>query len=294
MRFTTEGGTTGWVVHQAAAYYSQLAGVLAGVSFTAITLLLGFSSERALRQRDEQRSNDRHAYRVAVALLVMAFLTLFVASFLWAVAAGDTVERRGLLATHAAGIVLSIGSLEIFAALIWLVAHFEPSAPDTTFSLLATVRRGFVLLAGLVGFYVGNGAALIFEVQALGEAWYWIATVGVALLSAAIAGGFLAVGQRKRTLLSLQLALYLGAVCASVEVIWFSVVMSVNPDTTFIGEADKVAHSGWIHLVASIVGLLLFLSVVTALANCLPTTVAAANHGRSAAIHRGKSGRRKR
>lgn len=144
----TRDSLMGWDITKAAALHSQLAGLLAGVTVTALALVL--SRDVFDREDDE----DRSLSLLAVRYLLVAFLVLGTAALEWGVIAGDlpTTESGGVLVrANLAGVFatagIGLGALQMLFGISALVIRFDERARSTC-------RRSFQLLAALVAFHL--------------------------------------------------------------------------------------------------------------------------------------------
>jgi hypothetical protein len=157
--------TLSWDVVKAAGLHSQLSGVLAGVAFVAMTLVL-------TRDVSRDRAKGHWLPRVMIGELFAAFLALAVASLTWGIIAGEASSDsvRPYAAGAFATIILTIGSVQMVAGLCYLVLDFD-SKPDeghdpavkpvsdndhksTDGGLIASCRTGYSLVAGFAIFNI--------------------------------------------------------------------------------------------------------------------------------------------
>jgi hypothetical protein len=126
-----------WSPITAASGQSTLAGVLAGVVFLAMTVILTVPRE----------SDGRAAADQALKLLFVSFLGLAVASYLLADLGGEQACPRGELEEALGGTVLGTFAIVMLAALTWLVAAWREDSRLLDFVRMAVyVAAAFVLL----------------------------------------------------------------------------------------------------------------------------------------------------
>jgi hypothetical protein len=129
--------THDWSPIAAGPPQSVLAGVLAGVSFLAVTVILTVS-------QDEER---QAAAGQALKLLFSAFFGLATASYLLADLGGEQACPRGGLEEALAGSLLGTFSLVMISAMTWLVAACRQDTRVLNFTRYpAYVASAFVLL----------------------------------------------------------------------------------------------------------------------------------------------------
>ncbi|GAA1369229.1 hypothetical protein GCM10009661_26410 [Catellatospora chokoriensis] len=151
-----EGCTYDWNPLTTAPLNSQLAGVLAGLVFAGMIVLISVQPEPSHLPSGVEPGRRTEA----LVLLVGSFLALLMASFLFGVAAGDTVCIRGRTMLLSAGGLLGLGVLSMFGGLCWLIDQYDhESRRATRVTLFATYFVGFIVifyLSTTVGGYVDD------------------------------------------------------------------------------------------------------------------------------------------
>src|SRR5262245_50445631 len=127
--------TDDWNALTAAPENAQLTGVLAGLVFAGIVVLISVRPEpsRVPGGAGPGRRTE------ALVLLVGSFLALLIAGFLFSVASGDPVCTRGWTMVMSAGSLLGLGVLSMFGGLCWLIDEYDhESRRATRLTLFAT------------------------------------------------------------------------------------------------------------------------------------------------------------
>lgn len=149
-----EACTYDWNPLTTAPLNSQLAGVLAGLVFAGVIVLISVQPEPARLPSGVEPGRRTEA----LVLLVGSFLALLMAAFLFGVASGDGVCTRGRTMVLAAGGLLGLGVLSMFGGLCWLIDQYDhESRRATRVTLFATYFVGFIVifyLSATVGAYV--------------------------------------------------------------------------------------------------------------------------------------------
>jgi hypothetical protein len=141
----------GSALHDAAGFYSQLSGVLAGFAFAGLVALI------AARIGGRSSSGD---LAVAYRPVVSAFVGLVAASMSFALVAGDqtSVGRASSLET-AAGLGFAAAVLTLLYSMLILLHAVERDVPDDT----GQTRGAFVLLQGAFVVVVCPLTVLVFS-----------------------------------------------------------------------------------------------------------------------------------
>ncbi|MEU8001818.1 hypothetical protein AB0B66_11700 [Catellatospora sp. NPDC049111] len=127
----------------AAPLNSQLAGVLAGLVFAGMIVLISVQPEPSRLSSGVEPGRRTEA----LVLLVGSFLALLMAAFLFGVASGDTGCARGRTVALAAGGLLGLGVLSMFGGLCWLIDQYDhESRRATRVTLFATYFVGFIVI----------------------------------------------------------------------------------------------------------------------------------------------------
>ncbi|GAA1409832.1 hypothetical protein ACFQZ4_04050 [Catellatospora coxensis] len=127
----------------AAPLNSQLAGVLAGLVFAGMIVLISVQPEPSRLPSGVEPGRRTEA----LVLLVGSFLALLMAAFLFGVASGDTSCARGRTVVLAAGGLLGLGVLSMFGGLCWLIDQYDhESRRATRVTLFATYFVGFIVI----------------------------------------------------------------------------------------------------------------------------------------------------
>jgi hypothetical protein len=154
-------GLQWWDPVVSAPLHSQLCGVLAGVAFVGITLVL-------TRQVPFAERDDHGLARLTVGQFLIGFLALAVAAFEWGVLSGystngDAAARPAAAAVFAS-VTLSLGAVEILAGICYLVLDFDARTErrPTTRGLRRACRSSYSLIAVLATYNLLSTA---------GEAW---------------------------------------------------------------------------------------------------------------------------
>jgi hypothetical protein len=118
-------------VTKAAGFHAGLSAFLAGVSFTAVVLIVDA----------ERRDGDEHTSDIGISAFVAAFFCLIVAAFLYGTAAGEEVtSSRAALLTLVSGVALGVGVMDLFAGIVWLMsARGGAALSDLVARIVATV-----------------------------------------------------------------------------------------------------------------------------------------------------------
>ncbi|MFD0746451.1 hypothetical protein ACFQ1L_34880 [Phytohabitans flavus] len=133
--------TLDWSPIASAPVHSAFAGVLAGLVFAGIVLLLSSRSDQV------RRTN-------ALVIFGSSFLVLAFDAFLFGVIAGERVCARAWTETmHAAGL-LGLGALGIFAGICWLIDTSDTTAGRMTRFYVTTTY----VIAIIVTYHVGATA----------------------------------------------------------------------------------------------------------------------------------------
>jgi hypothetical protein len=126
-------------------YHSQLTGVLAGFVFAALTLLLS----------TPPRGKSTREISEPLLMLLLVFLSLILASFLYAVATGERSPTGPVLSNMFASFIFSLAAVQMFLCLSWL--FFEYGAAPVVLGGTHMVVEGVVLIAGVnILMTVGN------------------------------------------------------------------------------------------------------------------------------------------
>lgn len=161
-----------WNPLTAAPLNSQLAGVLAGLVFAGMIVLISVQPEPSVLPSGIEPGRRTEA----LVLLVGSFLALLMASFLYGVASGDTVCARGRTMILSAGGLLGLGVLSMFGGLCWLIDQYDhESRRATRVTLFATYFVGFIVifyLSATVRSYVDDVGA-----ELPGKPPAWLPTV---------------------------------------------------------------------------------------------------------------------
>ncbi|WP_144122755.1 hypothetical protein [Catellatospora sichuanensis] len=151
-----EACTYDWNPLTTAPLNSQLAGVLAGLVFAGMIVLISVQPQPSRLPSGVEPGRRTEA----LVLLVGSFLALLMASFLFGVASGDTVCMRGRTLLLSAGGLLGLGVLSMFGGLCWLIDQYDhESRRATRATLFATYFVGFIVifyLSTTVGGYVDD------------------------------------------------------------------------------------------------------------------------------------------
>ncbi len=143
-----------WDPLTSAPLNSQLAGVLAGLVFAGIVVLISVQPEPSRLPSGAEPGRRTEA----LVLLVGSFLALLMAAFLFGIASGDSVCARGRTLVLSAGGLLGLGVLSMFGGLCWLIDQYDhESRRATRVTLFATYFTGFIVifyLSATVGDYV--------------------------------------------------------------------------------------------------------------------------------------------
>lgn len=169
------GAESGFSIVSAASAYSGLAGVLAGVLFTGIVLLVGLPTPP-----DPQRNQARKS---ALEMMTPALLVALVASLLFGEVGGEDVCRRGEIEACAAGALLGVAAVATFQAIGWMLASVETSS--TQFPAIAAVVGWSVGLVGvcLLAITADDASQEYRRVGAKTTALIWVfAAVGLGLV----------------------------------------------------------------------------------------------------------------
>jgi hypothetical protein len=112
-----------------AGFHAQLTGILAGLAFTAIVLIL------------QSTSLSGRGAEAGLLSFFSALITLLIAAFLYGTAAGEErIAGRAAIMVFLAGITSTVAVLELFYGLTWLVrAGGFPNATEMTARITALV-----------------------------------------------------------------------------------------------------------------------------------------------------------
>lgn len=139
-----------WDPIKSASLHSQFAGVLAGVAFVAMTLVL-------TRDALGKRPSSHWLTRAALTELLIGFLALSVASLEWGIVAGESIPesvRPGAAGVFAT-ITLAIGALQMISGVSYLVLGFELDEPGNQDCPVAhTCAAGYAWIAVLATFHI--------------------------------------------------------------------------------------------------------------------------------------------
>lgn len=128
------GGTTAFDPTVSSPSYSTLAGVVAGVVFTGIVLLIG--------SRDPAHGeSDR---RAALEVLTPTFFVMLICSFLFAEVSGETICSKANALALSAGTLLAVGSAAAFQAVAWMLRSHD--ADNTRVGDVAATTRFFIVV----------------------------------------------------------------------------------------------------------------------------------------------------
>jgi hypothetical protein len=136
-----------WTAIGAAPLHSQLSGVLAGVAFVGLTLVLtrqGGSGEGTSAETDD------HLSLIAIGDLFIAFLTLCVAALEWGILCGEIDKSlvRPAAAAVLSTVTLSLGAMQMTAGIGYLVLMFQrKSQTPQLWDLYRTCYIGFMAVA---------------------------------------------------------------------------------------------------------------------------------------------------
>jgi len=167
---------------KAAGYYSQLASVLSGFAFAAIVFLI--QSQRSDRE-GRAGEGDPDLQNVLISFLT-AFIGLILATFLYAVIAGEEAKVRAMASGFLASIVFSIAVLNLFYGIIWLFHAWRMHR------VLDVSKRAVATVIPIVVYaYMGITALDMLKLaknQSAAETWVsWIAGLGILLALIAFA-----------------------------------------------------------------------------------------------------------
>jgi hypothetical protein len=126
-----------WSAVNAAVSYAQLAGLLAGFVFIALTI--------AITLPRDSDSEEQDAHRNSTTMLATAFVVLLVASLFYVVIAGDLNSYRATFKATVASSILALGALLLMSGTAWL--FFEYQLPRTALSNFRTLSVLLLLLA---------------------------------------------------------------------------------------------------------------------------------------------------
>jgi hypothetical protein len=143
-----------WDPIKSASLHSQFAGVLAGVAFVAMTLVL-------TRDALGKRPSSHWLTRAALTELLIAFLALSVASLEWGIIAGESIPasvRPGAAGVFAT-ITLAIGALQMISGVSYLVLDYELDEPGKQdckqdCPVTYTCAAGYAWIAVLAAFHI--------------------------------------------------------------------------------------------------------------------------------------------
>lgn len=105
-------------VSQTVSSHSALAGVIAGVLFTGIVLVVSI--------RGKSDSDELHRV-AALEVMVAALLAMLVSSFLFSASGGETICQRSSFGYATAGALFAAAGAATFQALAWMLMSFEAS-----------------------------------------------------------------------------------------------------------------------------------------------------------------------
>lgn len=111
-----DDGHTGFSVIHSAAAYSTLAGVVAGVLFTGVVLLVGTSNSDSDGEKRRKR---------ALLVMVPTFVSLLICSFLFGAVSGEQVCGRAEVEVYAVGSLLAAAGVGTLQAITWMLASLE-------------------------------------------------------------------------------------------------------------------------------------------------------------------------
>jgi hypothetical protein len=124
-----------WSPMGSASAHSALAGVIAGLVFAGIVILLE-------RRREDKKPSP------AISLLIAGFFTFALDSFLFAVIAGEQACARAFSETMVAAGMLGIGALGLFTGIAWLL-HAHDETDPTPFRVTILVSYCLAIVVGL-------------------------------------------------------------------------------------------------------------------------------------------------
>jgi hypothetical protein len=112
-----------------AGFHAQLTGILAGLAFASIVLIL------------QSRTLSGRSAEAGLLSFFAALITLLIAAFLYGTAAGEElVAGRAAIMVFLAGLTSAVAALELFYGLTWLVrAGGLPNAAEMTARITAFV-----------------------------------------------------------------------------------------------------------------------------------------------------------
>lgn len=170
-----------WSPIASAPVHSAFAGVLAGLVFAGIVLLLSARSDQV------RRTN-------ALVIFGSSFLVLAFDAFLFGVIAGERVCARAWTETmHAAGL-LGLGALGIFAGICWLIDTSDTTAGRMTRFYVVTTY----VIAIIVTYHVGATAVEYLDsvaaysdtpawLTSIARAYGWILLAGILSIAVTLA-----------------------------------------------------------------------------------------------------------
>lgn len=231
-----------WDAGASAGLYSQFAGVLAGVAFVGLTLVI---TQQVV---SDDRNPDR-AGRHTVGEFFMAFLVLAVAALEWAIVAGDnTSGLRPSASAVFASVTLCIGAVQMTAGICYLVVGYDLRTRDsltTELSVARTCRTGYVFIVALAIYQITLSACDLIvrgydgrEFPGPSMAWYLvpIGATGLAVVAMTLGTSkgieYLA-GKRPQFTANYSHRRVLGALTIA-SVVAFSVVMNVEPSDSLV------------------------------------------------------------
>jgi hypothetical protein len=126
-----------WDPIASAATHSQLAGVIAGLVFGGIVVIL-------------QRRESGFADGQAIVLFVIGFATFALDSFLFGVVAGERLCDRAWTETMAAAGILGIGAIGLFTGISWLLVGHDGVGS----AAVRVTRHVAYVIAAIVGIHI--------------------------------------------------------------------------------------------------------------------------------------------
>lgn len=179
--------TNEWSAVNAASSYAQLAGLLTGFVFIALTI--------AITQPRHSQKQDPH--RNSTTMLATAFVVLLVASLFYVVIAGDLSSYRATFKATVASSILALGALLLMSGTAWL--FFEYQLPNAALNNFLTLSVFLLLLAAtFVALTIEDITQWLEEKDAFASAYgRWIAPVGSIIITISLfASGWLALLNR--------------------------------------------------------------------------------------------------
>lgn len=124
---------------QTVSSHSALAGVIAGVLFTGIVLVVSF--------RGKTDTDEFHRI-AALQVMTAALVAMLVSSFLFSASGGEAICQRSSFAYTTAGALFAAAGSATFQALAWMLMSFE--AANAGLSNIAGIAR-FLVCALAIG-----------------------------------------------------------------------------------------------------------------------------------------------